>query len=64
MMLESRILAVADVVQAMVSKRCYHTAVSVEKAIEELETNSGKLYDSDVVNTYVSLVKRANARCN
>ena len=63
-MLESKILAVADVVQAMVSKRSYHVAVSVEKAIEELETNRGKLYDSDVVNTYVSLVKRANARCN
>ena len=63
-MLESKILAVADVVQAMVSKRSYHVAVSVEKAIEELETNRGKLYDSDVVNTYVSLVKRANARFN
>jgi putative nucleotidyltransferase with HDIG domain len=63
-LLESKVLVVADVVQAMVSKRCYHTAVSVEKAIEELETNSGKLYDSEVVNAYVSLVKRANAKCN
>jgi len=64
MLLESRILAVADVVQAMVSKRSYHMPVSVEKAIEELETNKGKLYDSDVVNTYVSLVKRANGSFN
>jgi putative nucleotidyltransferase with HDIG domain len=63
-LLESKILAVADVVQAMVSKRPYHTAVSVEKAIEELEAKKGKLYDSEVVNTYVSLVKRANAKCN
>ena len=61
-LLESRILAVADVAQAMVSKRSYHTPGSVEKAIEELETNRGKLYDSDVVNTYVSLVKRENVR--
>jgi putative nucleotidyltransferase with HDIG domain len=60
--LESKILAVADVVQAMVSKRSYHTPVSVEKAIEELEANKGKLYDSDVVNTYVSLVKRENVK--
>jgi putative nucleotidyltransferase with HDIG domain len=64
MLLESRILAVADVAQAMVSKRSYHTPVSVEKAIEELETNKGKLYDCDVVNTYMSLVKRANVRHN
>ena len=64
MLLESKILAVADVVQAMVSKRSYHTPVSVEKAIEELETNKGKLYDSAVVNTYVSLAKRANVRFN
>ena len=61
-LLESRILAVADVAQAMVSKRSYHTPGSVEKMIEELETNRGKLYDSDVVNTYVSLVKRENVR--
>ena len=61
-LLESKILAVADVVQAMVSNRSYHPPISVEKAIEELETNKGKLYDSDVVNTYVSLVKRANVK--
>ena len=63
-LLESRILAVADVAQAMVSKRSYHLPVSIEKTIEELETNKGKLYDSDVVNTYVSLVKRADVRFN
>jgi HD-GYP domain-containing protein (c-di-GMP phosphodiesterase class II) len=61
-MLESRILAVADVVQAMVSKRSYHSPVSTKIAIEELEANKSKLYDSDVVNTYVSLVKQANNR--
>jgi putative nucleotidyltransferase with HDIG domain len=63
-MLESRILAVADVAQAMVSKRSYHLPVSVEQAMEELETNKGKLYDSDVVDIYVSLVKRADVRYN
>lgn len=63
-LLESKILAVADVVQAMVSKRSYHAPVGVEKAIEELETNKGKLYDSDVVNTYVSLAKRASVTRN
>ena len=63
-LLESKILAVADVVQAMVSNRSYHPPISVEKAIEELETNKGKLYDCDVVNTYVSLAKRASVRRN
>jgi putative nucleotidyltransferase with HDIG domain len=63
-LLESKILAVADVVQAMVSERSYHSPVTVEKAIEELEANKGKLYDSEVVNTYVSLVKHANVKFN
>ncbi len=53
---EARILAVADVVQAMVSSRSYHPALSMEEVLEEIQMNQGKLYDTDVVTAYVHLV--------
>jgi len=42
--LEARILAVADVVEAMSSHRPYRPALGVEPALEEIEKNSGRLY--------------------
>ena len=53
---ESRILAVADVVQAMLTNRSYHEPCSVESVLEELEAHKGSLYDTDVVNAYKKLV--------
>jgi len=46
---EARILAVADVVEAMVSHRPYRPAVGIVKAMEEITLNKGKLYDTEVV---------------
>ena len=43
--LEARILCVADVVESMVSHRPYRPAPGLEKALEEIELNSGVLYD-------------------
>ena len=43
--LEARILCVADVVESMVSHRPYRPAPGLEKAMEEIELNSGVLYD-------------------
>jgi HD-GYP domain-containing protein (c-di-GMP phosphodiesterase class II) len=43
--LEARILCVADVVESMVSHRPYRLAPGLEKAMEEIELNSGVLYD-------------------
>ncbi len=43
-----RILAVADVVEAMSSHRPYKTAVGLEPALDEIEANAGRLYDEDV----------------
>lgn len=42
--LEARILAVADVVEAMSSHRPYRPALGTDKALEEIEKNKGKLY--------------------
>jgi len=43
--LEARILAVADVVESMASHRPYRPALGIDKALEEIERNSGKFYD-------------------
>ncbi len=47
--LEARILAVADVVEAMASHRPYRPALGVDRALNEISGNKGRLYDSDVV---------------
>jgi len=46
---EARILAVADVVEAMSSHRPYRAALGIEKALAELARGQGTLYDSEVV---------------
>jgi PAS domain S-box-containing protein len=46
---EARILAVADVVEAMASHRPYRPALGVEAAIAEIEQNKGVLYDVEAV---------------
>jgi putative nucleotidyltransferase with HDIG domain len=48
-LLEARILAVADVVEAMASHRPYRAALGIDKALEEISLNKGTLYDSAVV---------------
>jgi PAS domain S-box-containing protein/putative nucleotidyltransferase with HDIG domain len=54
-LLEARIMAVADVVEAMTSHRPYRPALGLEKALEEIATNAGRLYDKDVVNACIRL---------
>ena len=46
--LEARILAVADVVEAMASHRPYRPALGVEAALDEVRSAAGRLYDPDV----------------
>jgi PAS domain S-box-containing protein len=48
-MLEARILAVADVVEAMASHRPYRPALGIKRALEEITKNKGVLYDPAVV---------------
>ncbi|MEA2066915.1 MAG: MEDS domain-containing protein [Thermotogota bacterium] len=56
-LLESKILAVADVVEAMSSHRPYRQALGIETALEEIEKNAGKLYDQEVVKICVKLFR-------
>jgi putative nucleotidyltransferase with HDIG domain len=48
-MLEARILAVADVVEAMTSQRPYRPAHALEGALDEISKRKGYLYDPVVV---------------
>lgn len=47
--IESKILAVADVVEAMANHRPYRVALGINKAMEEITNNSGLLYQPSVV---------------
>ncbi|MCD4671877.1 MAG: PAS domain S-box protein [Anaerolineaceae bacterium] len=48
-LLEARILAVADVVEAMSSHRPYRPALGIEKALEQIRQDKGTLLDPRVV---------------
>jgi PAS domain S-box-containing protein len=56
-LMEARILAVADVVEAMVSYRPYRPALGVEIALAEIEQNAGTLYDCKVANACLKLFR-------
>ena len=55
--LEARILGVADVVEAMSSHRPYRPALGIDKALEEISQNKGILYDPEVVEMCLKLFK-------
>jgi len=54
-MLEARILAVADVIEAMSSHRPYRPAHSIDEALGEIRQNRGMRYDPEVVDACLSL---------
>lgn len=53
--LESRILAVADVVEAMSSHRPYRAALGIDAALEEILLHRGTKYDAEVVDICIRL---------
>jgi PAS domain S-box-containing protein len=56
-MLEARILAVADTFEAMTTHRPYRGAVEAEAALKELRMGKGRLFDIAAVDTLCSLVE-------
>jgi PAS domain S-box-containing protein len=56
-LMEARILAVADVVEAMASHRPYRPALGIEAALEEIEQNKGTLYDNTVADACLKLFR-------
>jgi len=49
--MEAKILAVADVVEAMASHRPYRPSLGIDIAIDEIKKNRGRMFDPDVVDT-------------
>jgi PAS domain S-box-containing protein/putative nucleotidyltransferase with HDIG domain len=60
--LETRIVAVADVVDAMAAHRPYRPSLGLAAACEELRRNSGTLYDEDVVAAYLEHLEAPDTR--
>ncbi len=56
-LLEARILSVADVVEAMASHRPYRAALPLEMALTEIETHRGDRYDPAVVDACLRLFR-------
>ncbi|MGD0279766.1 MAG: PAS domain S-box protein [Smithella sp.] len=54
---EARIMAVADVVEAMASHRPYRASLGIEAALEEIEKNKGILYDDAVADACLRLFR-------
>lgn len=55
--IEARILAVSDVLEAMTHHRPYREAKGLDKACEELEKGKGIKYDAEVVNMLFKLIR-------
>ena len=56
-LLEARILAVADVVEAMSSHRPYRPGLGIEKALAEIERGRGTAYDADASDACLRLFR-------
>jgi HD-GYP domain-containing protein (c-di-GMP phosphodiesterase class II) len=61
-LIEARILAVSDVVEAMSSHRPYRPAFPLETALREISEKKGILYDEEVVDACIKLFKEKNFR--
>jgi PAS domain S-box-containing protein len=57
---EARVMAVADVVEAMSSHRPYRSALGIERALTEVERGRGTAYDSTVVDACLCLFRQKN----
>jgi len=56
-LLEARILGVADVIEAMSSHRPYRPSLGLDWAFQEISENRGVLYDPEVVDTCLRLFR-------
>ncbi|MEN6468883.1 MAG: PAS domain S-box protein [Smithella sp.] len=61
---ESRVLAVADVVEAMATHRPYRPALGLSAALEEITRNRGVRYDKDAVDACLCLFREKKYTIN
>jgi len=64
LLLESKILAVADVIDAMSHHRPYRPALGIDVALKEIEKNKGILYDPQVVDACLRLFREKGGALN
>lgn len=57
---DAKVLAVADIVEAMASDRPYRTAIPLDIVLREIESQAGKLLDPAVVAVCLSLFREKN----
>lgn len=57
MKVESKIMAIADVIEAMTSHRPYRPGLGLDIALEEIESNSGKTYDEKAATAALDLFR-------
>jgi HD-GYP domain-containing protein (c-di-GMP phosphodiesterase class II) len=55
--LESKILSVSDVVEAMSSHRPYRAALDINSAKAEISSGSGRIYSADCVDACLQLIE-------
>jgi HD-GYP domain-containing protein (c-di-GMP phosphodiesterase class II)/DNA-binding LacI/PurR family transcriptional regulator len=63
-LLEAKVLCVADVVEAMASHRPYRPSLGIEIALEEIIKNRGLLYDTEVVDSCLTLFRTKGYKFN
>jgi len=56
-LLEARIMAVADVIEAMSSHRPYRVGLGIEAALSEIERGRGSAYDADIADACLRLFR-------
>ena len=56
-LLEARVLAVADVIEAMASHRPYRAGIGLEKALAEVERGRGTIYDASAADACLRLFR-------
>jgi putative nucleotidyltransferase with HDIG domain len=59
---EARIVAVADVVEAITHHRPYRVGLGLNAALSEIRVNRGVLYDAQVVDACIRVIERANGQ--
>jgi putative two-component system response regulator len=61
-LIEARIIAVADVVEAIASHRPYRPSLGIDLALKEIRKNAGILYDEDIVDLCTTLFSEKGFR--
>ncbi|MFA5388795.1 MAG: HD domain-containing phosphohydrolase [Candidatus Omnitrophota bacterium] len=57
---EAKILAICDVMEAMISHRPYRQALGIEVTLRELKDGAGRRYDKDIVDVVLKMIAKNN----